>query len=266
MTDYIAALPMYDWPECQAEVDAEWQKLRDEIRDAGIWAPEALARRNADLLPVPGGIRDCDGDDLAPDPATLPADELDLHTLWRHPRLLFGQTCWGPMELGLDRHVQVLGQPDYSDVEGGLGEFYSSAIVMRADTPGAVQAEPGERIPVDLFRNRRFAFNGSDSMSGVTALARDLERIGESLDIFSDRVLSGGHRNSIIAVASDEADVAAIDCRSWALARRFEPAAERLIVVGWTSPRKGLPYIASRRVPAAISQSIQQLIGKSEYL
>ena len=89
---------------------------------------------------------------------------------------------------------------------------------------------------------------------------------GESLDIFSDRVLSGGHRNSIIAVASDEADVAAIDCRSWALARRFEPAAERLIVVGWTSPRKGLPYIASRRVPAAISQSIQQLIGKSEYL
>ena len=121
MSAFVAALPMYDWPECRAEVDAQWAAIRDALRDKGIDAPERLARRNADLPSVPGGIRDADGNDIAPDPATLPPDEFDLHTLWRHPGLLFSQTCWGPMRAArLDRHVSVVGQPDYCDIEGGL--------------------------------------------------------------------------------------------------------------------------------------------------
>ena len=69
---------------------------------AGIDAPEKLVRRNADLPPVPGGIRNGEGRVIAPDPATLPPDELDFPTLWKHPELLLAQTCWGPMEEGLD--------------------------------------------------------------------------------------------------------------------------------------------------------------------
>lgn len=249
MSRFIAALPMYDWPEARAETDAEWARLRDAFRAAGIDAPEHLVRRNADMPPVPGGIRDDEGNVIAPDPATLPPHEFDLPTLWRHPDLLFAQTCWGPMELGLSRHVQVVGQPDYSDFEGGQGELYSSLLLMRMDEPPGASVEGATHISLDLIRNKRLAYNSDDSMSGFIALTRDLEASGESIDLFSELVETGGHRLSMIAVAEGRADVCAVDCRSWALARRFEPAVAGLRVVGRTGLRKGLPYIASLRAP-----------------
>ncbi len=131
MTAFVAALPMYDWPEIRAETDALWAGLRDRLRAAGVEAPETLARRNADLPAVPGGIRDATGVVIAADPATLPPDDLDFAALWRHPRLLLSQTCWGPMEMGLAPFVEVVGQPSYDAFEGGEGPLYSSAIVMR---------------------------------------------------------------------------------------------------------------------------------------
>src|SRR5918994_1676215 len=131
MSKFIAALPMYDWPESQAETDAEWARLREAFRAAGVNAPESLVRRNADLPPLPGSIRSLNGAILTPDPACLPPDELDFRAVWLHPQLLFAQTCWGPMEQGLSQHVHVIGQPSYDGFEGGQGEFYSSAILMR---------------------------------------------------------------------------------------------------------------------------------------
>jgi ABC-type phosphate/phosphonate transport system substrate-binding protein len=186
MSEFIAALPMYDWPESRAETDAEWARLREAFRAAGVNAPESLIRRNADLLPVPCGIRRLDGAILTPDPASLPPDELDFRAVWLHPKLLFAQTCWGPMEQGLSRHVQVIGQPRYDGFEGGQGEFYSSAIVMRRDEGHVNASSPANGravIPLDLLRDERFAFNSSDSMSGIIAMTRDLEVMGENLEI-----------------------------------------------------------------------------------
>lgn len=248
MDGLIAGLPMYDWPEALSEVDTQWTRLRDAFRANGVDAPETLTRRNGDLPPVPGGIRDSAGKLIAPDPATLRPEELDFHQLWLSPALLLAQTCWGPMELGLAGHVQVVAQPNYDAFEGGQGGFYSSALVMRADGAAPVRAPADGRaiIPLDPMRGRRFAFNGSDSMSGIIALTRDLEARGESLDIFASLSESGGHRASIVAVAEGQADFAAIDCESWALAQRFEPAAKGVKVVGWTARRKGLPFITAR--------------------
>ncbi len=259
MSGFIAALPMYDWPELRAETDAQWAAIRDALRARGVDAPETLTR-------VTG----------------------DLSALWRDPALLLAQTCWGPMGLGLADHVQVVGQQSYDGCEGGEGELYSSALVMRReDIPpsglpaispsrgeigsfdvgdwlisplegemagrpeGGVHAPADGRalVPLDLLRGRRFAYNGADSMSGILALARDLEAQGESLAIFPRRTETGGHRASIRAVATGRADVAAIDCKSWALARRFEPAAAELRVVGWTARRKGLPFVTAKATP-----------------
>lgn len=251
MSEFVAALPMYDWPQLRPQTDAYWAHIRDALRAQGVDAPERLARTNADLPPVPGGIRDAAGRAVVPDPATLPPDEFDLTVLWHHPNLIFAQTCWGPMELGLARHVRVVGQPDYSAYEGGQGEFYSSAVLMR---PGSGNSAPAPAdgtafLPLERLRRARFAYNSDDSMSGIIALTRDLAATGESLDIFAGRVETGAHRASVTAVAKGAADVCAIDCRSWDLIRRFEPSAAEVEVVGWTARRKGLPYIASRVAP-----------------
>ncbi|MBZ9798098.1 phosphate/phosphite/phosphonate ABC transporter substrate-binding protein [Mesorhizobium sp. ES1-4] len=263
MSELIAALPMYDWPEARDEVDAQWTLLRDAFRRKGIDAPQSIVRRNGDLPPMPGGIRDGEGQLIAPDPATLPPDELDFHKLWLHPALLFAQTCWGPMELGLSSHVQVVGQPSYDACEGGQGELYSSALVMRTGEGPEVRspADGKALLPLDLIRGRRFTFNSPDSMSGIIALTRDLEAAGESLDIFSSRSESGGHRDSIVAVAEGKADVAAIDCESWALARRFEPAAKAVEVVGWTRRRKGLPFITARTTPESTVKAMREALA-----
>ncbi|TPL74994.1 PhnD/SsuA/transferrin family substrate-binding protein [Mesorhizobium sp. B2-3-15] len=263
MSELIAALPMYDWPEARDEVDAQWASLRDSFRRRGIDAPQSIVRRNGDLPPVPGGIRDGEGKLVAPDPATLPPDELDFHKLWMHPALLFAQTCWGPMELGLSRHVQVVGQPSYDAYEGGQGELYSSALVMRSGEGPEVRSPTDGKalLPLDLIRGRRFTFNSLDSMSGIIALTRDLKAAGENLDIFSSRSESGGHRDSIVAVAEGKADVAAIDCESWALARRFEPAARKVVIVGWTARRRGLPFITARTTPEKTVRAMREALA-----
>ncbi|MER9495346.1 PhnD/SsuA/transferrin family substrate-binding protein [Mesorhizobium sp. M0006] len=265
MSELIAALPMYDWPEVRGEVDAQWAALREAFRHKGIDAPQTIVRRSGDLPPVPGGIRDAEGKLIAPDPATLPPNELDHHQLWLHPALLFAQTCWGPMELGLNKHVQVVGQPSYDAYEGGQGELYSSALVMRTGEGSEVRspADGKALLPLDLMRGKRFTYNSLDSMSGIIALARDLQAAGESLDIFSSRSESGGHRGSIVAVAEGKADIAAIDCESWALAQRFEPAANAVKVVGWTARRKGLPYITAWTTPEKTLKALREALAGS---
>jgi ABC-type phosphate/phosphonate transport system substrate-binding protein len=216
---------------------------------------------------VPGGIRDAAGTVIAPDPATLPPDELDLAVLWRHPGLILAQACWGPLEESdVARHVFVLGQPSYDGVAGGRGEHYSSAIVMRRDARTREVFPPAgghATIPLDRIRAMRFAFNTPDSMSGMLALARDLARAAIIVSphllgsFFSALVETGSHRASVRAVAQGSADVAAIDCRTWVMAREHEPAAHELAAVGWTAQRKGLPFISGRaqgpRVAAALS-------------
>src|SRR5438445_6023023 len=263
MSEFVAALPMYDWPEVRGEVEAHWVQLCDAFRQKGIDAPTTIARRNGDLPAVPGGSPDIEGVLIAPDPATLPPDELDFHKLWLHPALLFAQTCWGPMELGLSNHVQVVGQPSYDAYEGGQGELYSSALVMRTGEGPEVRspADGKALLPLDLIRGKRFTFNSLDSMSGTIGLTRDLQAVGESLDIFSSRSESGGHRASIFAVAEGKADIAAIDCESGDLAQRFEPAASKVAIVGWTARRKGLPFITARTTPEKTVRAMREALA-----
>ncbi len=252
----IAALPMYDWPELRAETDAAWAEMRVRFLAQGIDAPESLVRRNADMPPVPGGIRDEAGSVIAPDPATLDPISLDLAVLWRHPNLLVSQTCWGPMELGLEDHVEVIGQGNYDGITGGVGAFYSSALIARIGEGGddVAPCEEGEAIlPLGFFSQKRLAFNEHRSLSGYLSLKRDLQAAGRGLDMFRELVETGSHRASVIAVAHGDADIAAIDCKSWMIAQRYEPAAAGLHVFGWTARRRGLPFIRAKGMDIKIA-------------
>ena len=221
---------MYDWPETRAATDAEWTRFCAFFQRAGIDAPKTIVRRNADMPAVPGGIRDArgQGDRTGSGDACRRTNSISRR-LWRHPDLLLAQTCWGPMELGLAEHVQVVGQPSYNGFEGGQGQLYSSAILDAGGARRHVAPLPTARRSSrsTCIRGKRFAYNSLDSMSGIMAPSRDLEAMGESLDIFSERIETGAHRASIVAVAEGRADVCAIDCRSWHMAKRHEPKAGR---------------------------------------
>lgn len=205
----IAALPMYDWPEERAAVDAWYARLRDRVP----FLPAALTR------------------------------DREAQAVWRDPALGFGQTCWGPLRQGLLSHLRVLAQPDYGDVPGGRGPFYRSALVARAGRAAPVPEGPGAALPAP---GGRFAFNARDSLSGWLGLAQDA---GDPAGWAEALVETGSHRASVRAVAEGRADLAAIDARSWALALKHEPCAAALVVVGWTAERPGLPYVTARATP-----------------
>lgn len=231
-----ACLPMYDWPEERATVDALWAGIR--------------ARTGGDL------------------PATLtrPVDEPALLAFWRDPALVFSQTCWGPLSLGMLPGLRVLAQPDYSDVPGGQGAHYRSVVIARQGTSRAAltsKAAPtskGADLPEGLLAGRVLAANARHSLSGWLALAADLG--GDPGQLAAGVVETGGHRASITAVAAGHADLAAVDCRSWALAGRYEPCAKGLVVLGWTAARPGLPYVTGPRTEPALAAGLREtLIG-----
>ncbi|TIW88090.1 MAG: phosphate ABC transporter substrate-binding protein, partial [Mesorhizobium sp.] len=65
----------------------------------------------------------------------------------------------------------------------------------------------------------------------------------------------------IVAVAEGMADVAALDCESWALAQRFEPAARKVVIVGWTARRKGLPFITAKTTPEKTVRAMREALA-----
>lgn len=210
----IATLPMYDWPECRAETDARWASLRAALRAEGFDAPEELAR---------------------PD---------DAPALWLSPDLLVGETCSQPLATVLHGRVRYVATPVHDAPGCGRGT-YRSVLVRRK--PGADMPVPGAdaaAVPPGALTGR-FAANEPNSMSGYVTLALDCAALGYSMPPDDEIVWTGAHRESIRAVAGGRADFAVIDCKSWWLARRFEPAANDVRVAGWTSTRPGLPLITA---------------------
>jgi len=226
----LACLPMYDWPEERAAVDALWADIRAHAADD---LPAALTR---------------------------PADEAAMFALWRDPALVLGQTCWGPISQGMLPGLRVLAQPDYSDMNGGQGPLYRSVIIAREGQARPAHTGIGADLAEGLLSGSIFAANARHSLSGWLALAQDLG--ADPAQGAAGVVMTGGHRASIRLVAEGRADLAAVDCRSWALARRHEPCAEGLVVIGWTKARPGLPYVTGPQTsPALLARLRETLIG-----
>ena len=203
----LAQLPMYDWPEVRAETDALWTAIAANLAALGIETPDRLDR-------------------------TTPVGDA-----WTSPDLLVGQTCGRPYVNGLAGRVTLLGRPTY-DAEGAGPGRYCSVLVARS-TDG--------RNCLGDFRGAVAACNSEASQSGCAALIDSLPH-GESLDGFFGAVrFTGGHRESIRAVAGGAADIAAIDCVAWTLALQHEPATGELRVIGRSPDYPSLPFITGNR-------------------
>ncbi|MGF1611135.1 MAG: phosphate/phosphite/phosphonate ABC transporter substrate-binding protein [Kiloniellales bacterium] len=208
----VASLPMYDLPELRPAAEDWWRGLARALRAAGLaGVPDALSW---------------------PD---------DLDAAWRAPDLLLSQTCGYPLMTAYAGVLQVVATPVY-DAPGCEGTSYSSAIVVRQDYPDRDLAG---------LRGATAAFNARHSQSGYNALRHRVAPLAGGGAFFGGLVETGGHAASLTAVAEGRADVAAIDCVTYALISRYRPeTVAGLRVLTYTEAAPGLPYVAPAAAPS----------------
>jgi ABC-type phosphate/phosphonate transport system substrate-binding protein len=215
----LASLGMYDLPELAVSTDAWWSGLRRHFAAQGLRdLPETLTRS---------------GD---------PVDRL------KRDGLIFAQTCGFPLTHRLKDHVQLVATPRYA-VPGCAGATYVSWVVVRADDPA--------KIPADL-RGHRVAFNDDGSQSGYNTLRALIAPLAAAGKFFGSAIESGAHRQSLAMVKAGKADVAAIDCVTFALIARNAPAEVagiRVLCASGTAP--GLPYVTSVQTTPADLQRLR---------
>lgn len=125
----IASLMMYARPELSGPNDRYWARIRSELDQRGIKAPETLA------------------------------NDRDMMEVWAAPELVLSQTCGMPYRLWLHDRVQLVGTPDFG-LSGCQPGYYNSAIVVRANDERTVLAD---------YAGARLAFNQTHSQSGFAA-------------------------------------------------------------------------------------------------
>lgn len=206
---WIAALPMYDFPELRDAHDRFWAALARRMGEGGIpGVPRELTRG------------------------------LSHRGVWSHPGLLFGQACEYPISKSFRRHLRLLATPRYR-APGCHETTYRSAIVVGAK-------EPADSL--QGLHGRRCVVNEPDSNSGMNLLRAALAPISGGARFFQSVVFSGSHRKSIELIAAGEADVAAIDCVTLEHLRRTHRALiSQVRVIDWTPPSPSLPFVVTRQ-------------------
>jgi ABC-type phosphate/phosphonate transport system substrate-binding protein len=218
----IAALPMYDLPELREATDAFW---------GGI-AARLAARGVAD---VPAGL----------------TRGVDLPALWTDPRLLLGQTCGYPLVTSLRGKVALVATPCYA-AEGCDGPNGRSAIVVRATDRAIVLAD---------LQGRVCAVNTPDSNSGMNLLRAAIAPLAGGKPFFARIKMTGAHTESVRAVAEGEADIAAIDCVTWALLKRHRSMlVAKLRVLAWTKATPWLPFIGAFSLQESERDTLRQTL------
>jgi len=217
---------MYDLPETEDATRTFWSGLAQHLRDVGIpGVPNSLTR------------------------------QLRLPDHWLSSDLLFSQTCGYPLTHALKSRVRVLATPCYH-APGCEGASYCSFVVVPVDSPIRTFPE---------LRDKRAALNSTKSHSGFNALRALAAPIAKGGRFFGEQVETGSHVASLQLVSAGQADVAAIDCVTFALLSRYRPLAiahVRELCRSASAP--ALPYVtsggASERRIKQLRQGLQQAI------
>lgn len=214
-----------------------------------LWRPDTVALGDAlrDLLAIRG----------LPVEQIWPHDDLKAH--WQRSDVLLSQTCGYPLVTQLT-HVQTVGCFHYL-APGCEGFCYRSWLVVREDDHHKTLAD---------FRAHRAVCNAKDSQSGYRALRKMVAQLPNAESFFAALHISGSHRQSLIDVAQNRADIAAIDCVTWALLKRHTPSVlQGLAVIGQSPLTPGLPLITAQQTSAATLESIRdalrQLVSDAHY-
>jgi ABC-type phosphate/phosphonate transport system substrate-binding protein len=230
MREWIAALPMYN---VTPTLRGHWRTLID------------------DTL---GVLRE---DGFADPVAQLDTADISLDTLWRRDDLLFSQTCGYPLMRTLPSSIQIVGTPVF-DVPGCDGPNYSSVLVVS----GAAYAAGATTI--ERCRGLRAALNDPLSNSGMNVFRHAVAPFAAEGRFFSAVIETGSHVGSLKAIIEGTADVAAIDCVTFAYAQEIaEIARAPLHVIGYTMQTPGLPLIASASVAPDVVAKLRDALGRA---
>jgi len=177
------------------------------------------------------------------DEIELVSDIDDLERFWLRPDLLLSQTCGYPLTTTLRGRVRLLGTPTYA-LPGCSGHAYRSLIVVRVDAQQAQQRR--QALTLADFRDCIGVVNQRNSHSGMNALRHTVAPFARAGCFFDKVQLSGSHLASLAMLQSGAADLAAIDCVTYAYASQYFPeklAGLRVLQMSAAAP--GLPLIAS---------------------
>lgn len=219
----LASLAMYANPEPVAAATAKlWQYLRDRLRAEG-------------LSDVPEAL------------SPLPYDEA-----WLRPDLLLAQTCGFPFVSRLRGRVRLVATPVYR-YPGCDGPDMCSFLIVRSDSTATAL--------IDL-KGARAAINQPDSNSGANLFRAMVAPLAEGGRFFGASLQTGSHAASIDAVREGAADIAAIDCVTYANILRFDPRRLAGIrVLGETMKGPGLPLITRLSAPDAEVALLRQVLN-----
>lgn len=174
----------------------------------------------------------------------------DLLAFWRGPDLLLSQTCGYPLVNQLGTSVRVLAVPEFV-FPGCEGIHYRSAIVVPQHGAACLEA----------LRDRVAAINQHHSHSGMNALRHTVAPLARDGRFFSNIRVSGSHMASLAMVQRGQADVAAIDCVTLGLARRYAPATcAGLRVLQHTARAPGLPLITAATLSADQLRALRAVV------
>ena len=215
----IACLPMYDFPWTASAQDALWRNLSTRLNKIAVDAPAELTR----------------GPPLA--------------EMWRAPELIFGQTCGYPYWRGLRAKARLIATPVYS-FEGCEGPNHASFIVVRKDD---------RRRLLKTFRGARAAINGRDSNTGMNLFRAAIAPFARGRSFFAKVFVTGSHAASLDEVANGRAQIAAIDCVSFALLARGRPElTDAVKIIARTPSTPALPFIASSTLSDKTMESLRR--------
>lgn len=202
-----AGFPMYDFAEIRSATDQFWHLLRGELDKKGV----------ADV------------------PLTLDRPQ-DLPKFWSDENLLLGQTCGYPLTFGRCGDAQYVATPCYTS-RFGHGPYHKSLIIVRRGSPIRILSDAIGKI---------CAINMIDSNTGMNLLRLEIAKLKPQTPFFSHVYETSAHRQSMLDVAHGKADIAAIDCITFAHIEKLDPALIlSLNVIAETEETPALPFITA---------------------
>lgn len=217
-----ASLPMYDFPEVRKATDAWWAGVAKHMQIAGVDnVPEQLQH------------------------------DKPVKSLWQNEQLFLSQCCGFDVVFGFKDTLMPLLITDW-DVEGCQDGHYSSWTIVHEDS---------SYQKISDLHNSVAVINGRESHSGMHSLMTLIQPHNKEGAFFRRIYESGAHADSLAAIQSKQADVAAIDCVTYALLKAHRPSTiAGTRIIGQTDLAPAHPYVTRSTTSAETQQRMRDAL------